>query len=102
VFISDYFFQSFVIFASEAYISEMVHLTVLHNFIRFLSLLAYITLSWKILPETNPQTMDTLKLTGQNPGWIFNSRLGHACICRTIVHITKQPNLKLKPWLNQL
>jgi hypothetical protein len=37
--------------------------------------------------------MDKLKLTGQN---LFNSRLGRACIGHAIVHITKQPNLKLK------
>jgi hypothetical protein len=42
------------------------------------------------------QSMDKLKVTGLNLGHDFNSRLGRACIGRAIVHITKQPNLKLK------
>ncbi len=40
--------------------------------------------------------MDKLKLTGWNLCWVFNSRLGSACIGHAIAHITKQPNLKLK------
>jgi hypothetical protein len=48
------------------------------------------------------QTMDKIKLTGQNLGRVFNSRLGCACIRNVIVHITKQPNLKLKTWPKQL
>ncbi len=40
--------------------------------------------------------MDKLELTGQNIGRVLNSRLCRACIGHTIVHITKQPNLKLK------
>jgi hypothetical protein len=46
--------------------------------------------------------MDKLKLTGLNLGRVFNSRLGRACIGHAIVHITKQPNLKLKTWPKQL
>jgi hypothetical protein len=46
--------------------------------------------------------MDKLKLTGQNLGRVFNSRLGHACMFRVIAYITKQPNLKLKTWPKQL
>jgi hypothetical protein len=45
--------------------------------------------------------MDKLKLTGQNLGWIFNARLSCACTGLAIVHITKQPNLKLKTWTKQ-
>ncbi len=48
------------------------------------------------------QSMDKLKLTGLNLGRVFNSRLGSACIGRAIVHITKQPNLKLKTRPKQL
>ncbi len=48
------------------------------------------------------QTMDKIMLTGQNLGRVFNSRLGRACIHHAIVHITKQPNLKLKTWSKQL
>ncbi len=40
--------------------------------------------------------MDKLKLTGQNLGRVFHSRLGCTCIGHAIVHITKQPKLKLK------
>jgi hypothetical protein len=57
---------------------------------------------------SNPQTtytnlmniadMDKLKITGRDLGRVFNSSLGHACICRAIVCITKQPNLKMKIW----
>jgi hypothetical protein len=46
--------------------------------------------------------MDKLKLTGLNLGRVFNSRLGHACTGHEIVHITKQPNLKLKTQPKQL
>jgi hypothetical protein len=46
--------------------------------------------------------MDKLKLTGQNLGRVFNSRLGHASIHRAIVCITKGPNLKLKTRPKQL
>jgi hypothetical protein len=46
--------------------------------------------------------MDKLKLTGQNQGRVFNSRLSRACIGYAIVHITKQPNLKLKTRPKQL
>jgi hypothetical protein len=42
--------------------------------------------------------MDKLKLKGRHLGQDFNCRLGHACIAIQIVHITKQPNLKLKTW----
>jgi hypothetical protein len=42
------------------------------------------------------------KLTGQNLGQVFNSRLGRACTCHAIEHITKRPNLKLKTWPKQL
>jgi hypothetical protein len=47
-------------------------------------------------------TMDKLKLTGRNMGRVFNSRLGRACIGHAIVHITKQPYLKLKTRPKQL
>jgi hypothetical protein len=46
--------------------------------------------------------MDKFKLTGQNLGRVFNSRLGRACMFRAIAYITKQPNLKLKTWPKQL
>ncbi len=46
--------------------------------------------------------MDKLKLTGQNLGSVFNSKLCRACIGHAIVHITKQPNLKFKTWPKQL
>jgi hypothetical protein len=46
--------------------------------------------------------MDKLKLTGLNLGRVFHSRLGCACIGHAIVHITKQPNLKLKTQPKQL
>jgi hypothetical protein len=46
--------------------------------------------------------MDKLKLTGLNLDRVFNSRLGRACIDQAIVHITKQPNLKLKTQPKQL
>ncbi len=53
--------------------------------------------------QTNKELIiDKLKLTGQNLGRVFNSRLGHACICRAITWITKRPNLKLKTRLKQL
>jgi hypothetical protein len=50
----------------------------------------------------SPGGMDKLKLIGWNLGWVFNNRLGHACIGIAIVHITKQPNLKLKTRPKQL
>jgi len=43
-----------------------------------------------------------LKLSGQNLGRVFNSRLGHACMYCATAYITKQPNLKLKTWHEQL
>jgi hypothetical protein len=46
--------------------------------------------------------MDKRNLTGQTLGRIFNSKLGHACICRKVAHITKRPNLKLKTRSKQL
>jgi hypothetical protein len=46
--------------------------------------------------------MDKLKLTGLNQDRVFNSRLGCACTGHEIVHITKQPNLKLKTQPKQL
>jgi hypothetical protein len=46
--------------------------------------------------------MDKLKLTGQNLGQVFNSRLGRACICHAIACMTKRPNLKLKTQPKQL
>jgi hypothetical protein len=48
------------------------------------------------------QSIDKLKVTGLNLGRVFNSRLGRACIGRAIVHITKQPKLKLKTRPKQL
>jgi hypothetical protein len=45
--------------------------------------------------------MDKLNLAGQNLGRVFNSRCRHACLCNAIT-LTKQPNLKLKTWPNQL
>ncbi len=36
------------------------------------------------------------KLTGRNLGRVFHSRISRICKGRAIVHITKQPNLKLK------
>jgi hypothetical protein len=48
------------------------------------------------------QTMDKLKLAGQNLGRVFNSMLGCACICRVISYISKQPNLQLKTRPRQL
>ncbi len=48
------------------------------------------------------QSMDKLKVTGLNLGHDFNSRLGRACIGRAILHITKQPNLRLKTRPKQL
>ncbi len=46
--------------------------------------------------------MDKHKLTGQNLGRVFHSRLGCTCIGHAIVSITKQPNLKLKTEPKQL
>jgi len=46
--------------------------------------------------------MDKLKPTGWYLGRVFNSRLGHACKGHAIVHIRKQPNLKLKTRPKQL
>ncbi len=46
--------------------------------------------------------MDKLKPTGQDLSRVFNSRLGCACICRAIAHITKRPNLKVRTWPKQL
>ncbi len=46
--------------------------------------------------------MDKLKLTGQNLGRVFNSKLGRACKCSAIAYITKQPNLKMKTRPKQL
>ncbi len=46
--------------------------------------------------------MDKRKLTGQNLGRVFHSRLGHTCIGHSIVDITKQPNLKLETRPKQL
>ena len=43
-----------------------------------------------------------LKITGQKLGLVFHSRLGRACIGHAIVHITKQPDLKLKTQPKQL
>ncbi len=48
------------------------------------------------------QYMDKLKLTGLNLSRVFHSRLGCACIYHAIVHITKQPSVKLKTWPKQL
>jgi hypothetical protein len=45
---------------------------------------------------------DKLKLIGQNLARGFNYRLGRSCISHAIVHISKQPNLKLKTWPKQL
>ncbi len=46
--------------------------------------------------------MDKLKLTRQNLGRVFNSRLGRAFIGHAIVQTTKQPDLKLKTQAKQL
>ncbi len=46
--------------------------------------------------------MDKLKLTGQNLGRVLHCRLSRTCIGHAIVHITKQPNLKLKTRPKQL
>jgi hypothetical protein len=46
--------------------------------------------------------MDKLKLTGQNLGRVFNSRLSRAYVGNEIVHISKQPNLKLETRPKQL
>jgi len=46
--------------------------------------------------------MEKLKLTGRNLGRVFKSRFGRVCIGHAIVHITKQPNLKLKTRPKQL
>ncbi len=46
--------------------------------------------------------MDKLKLTGQNLGQVFHSILSRNCIGHAVVHITKQPNLKLKPRPKQI
>jgi hypothetical protein len=43
-----------------------------------------------------------LQLTGRNLGRVFNSRLGHACMCCAIAYIIKQPNLNLKNGARQL
>ncbi len=46
--------------------------------------------------------VDKLKLTRQNLGRVFNSRLKRACICHAIACRTKRPNLKLKTRPKQL
>jgi hypothetical protein len=46
--------------------------------------------------------MGKLKLTGQNLGQVFNSKLGQACMCLAIASIKKRPNLKLKTRPKQL
>ncbi len=46
--------------------------------------------------------MEKLKLTGRNLRQVFNSRLGRAFIGHAILHITTQPNLKLKTRPKQL
>jgi len=46
--------------------------------------------------------MDKLKLKGLNLDRVFHSRPCRACIGHAIVHITKQPNLKLKTESKQL
>jgi len=46
--------------------------------------------------------MDKYKLTGQNLGRVFRCRLDSNCIGHAVVHITKQPNLKLKTRPKQL
>jgi hypothetical protein len=46
--------------------------------------------------------MDKLKITGQNLGQVFHCRIGFTCTGHAIIHITKQPNLKLKTWPKQL
>ncbi len=57
---------------------------------------------WNFVKWEKRMCMGKIKLTGQNLGWVFNSRLGHACMFRVIAYITKQPNLKLKTWPKQL
>jgi hypothetical protein len=47
-------------------------------------------------------SMDKLKLTGRNLGRVFHCRLGSTCIGHAIVHISKQPNFKLKTRPKQL
>jgi hypothetical protein len=46
--------------------------------------------------------MAKLMLTGQTEGQVFNSRLGHGCISRSIAYVTEWVNLKLKTWPKQL
>ncbi len=46
--------------------------------------------------------MDKLKLTGRNLARVFHSRLRRTCIVPANVHITKQPNFKLKTRPKQL
>ncbi len=46
--------------------------------------------------------MDKLNIRGRNLGQVFNSKLGRAHRAQAILHITKQPNLKLKTWPKQL
>jgi len=58
---------------------------------------------WNIVSSNvRAHIMDKLKLTGRNLGRVFNCRLGRACIGHAIVHVTKQPNLKLKTRPKQL
>ncbi len=47
-------------------------------------------------------TLDKFEVTGQNPGRVFNSRLGPACKCYAVACVTKRPNLKLKTRPEQL
>jgi hypothetical protein len=46
--------------------------------------------------------MDKLKLTGRNLGRVFNSELGPACMGPAFVHLTKQPNSRMKTRHKQL
>ncbi len=46
--------------------------------------------------------MNKLKLTGQNLGRVFNSRLERVCIYCTSACMTKRPNIKLKTEPKQL
>ncbi len=40
--------------------------------------------------------MDKFKLRGQNQGRVFNFRCGHACVCHSIMLITKTAQLKVE------
>ncbi len=58
-----------------------------------------VSFNWKKREETSPHailcsSMDKFELTGQNLGWVFNSRRGHAGAYHLITLITKTVQLK--------